>query len=67
VLYIDFYIDGQAGYYRRKMKLPNTSDKSEEEILEAIRYFCKFSTNYGSPASNPGVICEQKNVAERNN
>jgi len=58
VLYIDFYIDGQTGYFRRKIRLPNTSDKSEEEILEAIRYFCKFSKNYSSQTSSSEIIAE---------
>ena len=62
VLYIDFYIDEQAGYFRRKIKLPNTSDKSEEEILEAIRYFCKFSKSYSDQTSSKDTTAEQNIV-----
>lgn len=46
VLIIEFYKKNEEGYFVRKMKLPNTMDKSEEEILEAIRYFSQFSNRY---------------------
>ncbi len=46
VLIVEFYKENEEGYFMRKMKLPNTTDKSEEEVIEAIKYFSKFSKYY---------------------
>lgn len=43
ILLVEFCKEQQPGTFVRKMKLPNTMDKSEEEIIEAIRYFSRFS------------------------
>ena len=64
VLYVEFYAEGHECFCSRKMKLPNTSDKSEEEIIQAIRYFSKFSKNYTAPELNMAIDSAQNNLSE---
>lgn len=42
-LFIRYYKASQAGLYARKIRLSNTQDKSEEEIIAAIRFYSKVS------------------------
>jgi hypothetical protein len=39
VLSVYFCVDGKDGCFKRMMRLPNTRDQSEEEIMEAIWFF----------------------------
>jgi hypothetical protein len=38
---IKYYKEGFPGYYGRKIRLTNTQDKSEEEIVTAITFYFK--------------------------
>jgi hypothetical protein len=40
-LMIKYYKEGFPGYYGRKIRLTNTQDKSEEEIVAAITFYFK--------------------------
>jgi len=40
-LMIKYYKDNLPGYYGRKIRLTNTQDKSEEEIVGAIKFYFK--------------------------
>jgi len=40
-LMIKYYKEGQPGYYGRKIPFTDTQDKSEEEIMAAIRFYYK--------------------------
>jgi len=39
VLILQFYKEGKEGFFETKIPLRNTQDKSEEEIIAAIKYF----------------------------
>lgn len=41
VLVLDYQVPGKAGIFRRQIPLENIQDKSEEEIIAAIRFFYK--------------------------
>ncbi len=43
-LFIKYHKDDQPGCFGRKIPLTNTQDKSEEEILAAIRFYYRNST-----------------------
>ena len=45
VLLIEYRKDGIEGYFKRKIPLTNTQNKSEEEIIEAITFFRNHSAN----------------------
>jgi hypothetical protein len=36
---IKYYKEGQSGYYGRKVSFTNSQDKSEEEIIAAIKFY----------------------------
>lgn len=38
---IKYYKEGQPGYYGRKIRLTDSQDKSEEEIIAAIKFYYK--------------------------
>jgi hypothetical protein len=38
---IKYYKDGEPGYYGRKIRLTDTQDKSEEEIIAAVKFYYK--------------------------
>lgn len=40
-LFLKYYKDGYPGYYSRKIRLTDTQDKSEEEIIAAIKFYYK--------------------------
>ena len=40
-LLIKYYKEGQPGYYGRKIPFTDTHDKSEEEIIAAIKFYYK--------------------------
>jgi hypothetical protein len=40
-LMIKYYKDGEPGYYGRKIRLTDTQDKSEEEIIAAVKFYYK--------------------------
>jgi len=40
-LMIKYYKDGKPGYYGRKIRLTNSQDKSEEEIIAAVKFYYK--------------------------
>jgi hypothetical protein len=42
-LMVKYYKDGQPGYYGRKIRLTNDQDKSEEEIIAAVKFYYKNS------------------------
>jgi len=42
-LFIKYYKDGKPGYYGRKIRLTDTQDKSEEEIIAAVKFYYKNS------------------------
>ena len=42
-LMIKYYKDGEAGYYGRKIRLTDSQDKSEEEIIAAVKFYYKNS------------------------
>ncbi len=37
-LFIKYYKDGEPGHFGRKIKLTNTQNKAEEEIIAAIKF-----------------------------
>ncbi len=39
VLIVEYYKEGEDGYFVRKIQLTNTQNKSEEEVIEAINFF----------------------------
>jgi hypothetical protein len=43
-LYIKYYRDDKPGCFGRKIPLTNTQDKSEEEIIAAIRFYSRNNT-----------------------
>ncbi len=43
VLIIEYYKVGESGFFKRKISLTSTQNKSEEEIIAAITYFYKIS------------------------
>ena len=45
---IRYYKDGEDGYYGRKISFTDTQDKSEEEIIAAIKFY---HSHYMQPAS----------------
>jgi len=40
-LLVKYYKEGQPGYYGRKIRFTDTQDKSEEEIIAAIKFYYK--------------------------
>jgi hypothetical protein len=42
-LMIKYYKDGRPGYFGRKIRFTDTQDKSEEEIIAAIKFYYKHS------------------------
>ena len=38
-LFIKYYKDGEPGYFGRKIKLTNTQNRAEEEIIAAIKFY----------------------------
>lgn len=38
-LLVKYYKEGQPGYYGRKIRFTDTQDKSEEEIMAAIKFY----------------------------
>lgn len=42
-LLVKYYKEGQPGYYGRKIRFTNTQDRSEEEIMAAIKFYYKNS------------------------
>jgi hypothetical protein len=40
---VEYKKDGQPGYFKRKIRITSTQDKTDEEILEAIRFFNSLS------------------------
>lgn len=38
---IKYYKEGSPGYYGRKIPFTASQDKSEEEIIAAIKFYCK--------------------------
>jgi len=43
IIIMDYYKTGEDGYFQREIALTNTQNKSEEEVLGAIKFF---SENY---------------------
>lgn len=46
VLIVQFYNDQRDKYFEQQIRLYNTLNKSEEQILEAINYFYRESSRY---------------------
>ena len=46
VLFIDYEKEGEPGIFIRKIKISNSWNKSEEEMIAAIHYFSKFSNKH---------------------
>lgn len=42
-LLIKYYKEGQPGYFGRKIRLTDSQDKSEEEIIAAVKFYYKNS------------------------
>ena len=40
-LMIKYYKEGESGYYGRKIRLTDNQDKSEEEIIAAVKFYYK--------------------------
>jgi len=38
---IKYYEDGKPGYFGRKIPFTDTQDKSEEEIIGAVKFYYK--------------------------
>jgi hypothetical protein len=42
-LFIKYYKEGELGYFGRKIRLTDSQDKSEEEIIAAVKFYYKKS------------------------
>ena len=45
-LVLQFYKEGEDGYFESKILLRNTIDKGDEEIIQAIRFYNEAYTAY---------------------
>ncbi|UAY51730.1 hypothetical protein [Ferruginibacter albus] len=46
ILVVEYYKDGESGFFKRTFPLSATQDKADEEIMAAINFFAKLSKGY---------------------
>lgn len=49
MLVIEYYKSGSTDGFRRKIPLTNTQNKSEEEVVEAVKFYYRAYKNSGKP------------------